>query len=885
MAEDDDSGFGSGSLIDYTASRSGTYTIKVAGYSSSDRGTYELSVSRHQPPPPDSCVARLVGVNVQAKDDSGRTPLHYAAQDGDLPMVQCLLQVGAGVDVRQDADDATALHLASYFGHDWIVGLLLVNGANVRAATDDGRTPLHLAAEKDHDAVVELLLAAGADPNVQDGNGNTPLYLAVAEDHDAVAARLLAVGADPNVAEKRGNTPLHRAAARGDWVTVARLLEAGADITHQNRGRTTPPNVAANAEHYCLAVQMVAHDPEAWFGGKLWSEVVKEGKKHGLVHAAGHVMFHLLAAAGMTIPATVTGIGMLGLMALWADDALELGIQVGDWEQNSRAALAWVDQCRKSQEGVLQCRDAWGASAVRYRVRRGPGTQHAHTGRYVRGGQPVCELHRDQGWVFVRLADGETGWVHADGLTHRRPTPGSTPATPPTPTPTFTPTPGPTPATPLPPTPTFTPTPGPDPIIQVGQRRSGRVERGVNNRFGVSLQAGTRYRFEVSLGTLDDSVLTLYSPTGVEVASNDDFGDSRASRIDYTPTHAGVHQVLVAGYDNNTGTYELSVSRLDLPPPTPTFTPTPGPDPIIQVGQRRSGRVERGVNNRFGVSLQAGTRYRFEVSLGTLDDSVLTLYSPTGVEVASNDDFGDSRASRIDYTPTHAGVHQVLVAGYDNNTGTYELSVSRLDLPPPTPTFTPVPATPPPPTPTFTPVPATPPPPTPTFTPVPATPPPPTPTSTPPPPTPEPLVSAACAARLQGMDIEAPNSNGWPPLTQAAAAGDLTLIQCLVAAGADVQRVAAGTSPLHMAADRGHADIVAYLLQQGADVNARAGGGRWTPLHSAANTGMTEVVSVLLQAGADVHAQDTEGRTPLTKAMQGGHDQVAELLRRAGASR
>ncbi len=87
---------------------------------------------------------------------------------------------------------------------------------------------------------------------------------------------------------------------------------------------------------------------------------------------------------------------------------------------------------------AASCRDAWGASAVAYRVRQGPGTGHAHTGKYVSAGQPVCELRRDQGWVFVRLADGTTGWVHADGITNQRPTPTpvptSTPAAPPTPT-------------------------------------------------------------------------------------------------------------------------------------------------------------------------------------------------------------------------------------------------------------------------------------------------------------------------------------------------------------------------------------------------------------------------------------------------------------------
>lgn len=83
------------------------------------------------------------------------------------------------------------------------------------------------------------------------------------------------------------------------------------------------------------------------------------------------------------------------------------------------------------------CRDAWGASAVAYRVRTGPGTNHAHTGLYLQAGQPVCELDRSQGWVRIRLAEGTTGWVHADGVTNLQPAPAprATPTPAPSPTP------------------------------------------------------------------------------------------------------------------------------------------------------------------------------------------------------------------------------------------------------------------------------------------------------------------------------------------------------------------------------------------------------------------------------------------------------------------
>ena len=63
------------------------------------------------------------------------------------------------------------------------------------------------------------------------------------------------------------------------------------------------------------------------------------------------------------------------------------------------------------------CTSARGTHAAGYRVRQGPGVQHAPTGRYVLAGQSVCVLQHDQGWALIRLADGATGWVHGAGIT------------------------------------------------------------------------------------------------------------------------------------------------------------------------------------------------------------------------------------------------------------------------------------------------------------------------------------------------------------------------------------------------------------------------------------------------------------------------------------
>ena len=117
---------------------------------------------------------------------------------------------------------------------------------------------------------------------------------------------------------------------------------------------------------------------------------------------------------------------------------------------------------------------------------------------------------------------------------------------------------------------------------------------------------------------------------------------------------------------------------------------------------------------------------------------------------------------------------------------------------------------------------------------------------------------------------------------------DPTLLELTLDAGADVNAKDSydGTG-LIRAADRGHAAIVRRLLDTDLDVDHvnRLG---WTALLEAVVLGdggprHTEVVRLLAEGGVDVNIADRDGVTPLAHARRNGYDEIAEILRRAGA--
>ncbi|CAH1231749.1 TRPA1 [Branchiostoma lanceolatum] len=214
---------------------------------------------------------------INAGDNNGCVPLHYAAKSGFIDSLKCLLEAGAN---RKEVDDndQTALHKASRHGHLNVAEFLLkVDDAQdrkmlVRAEDRLGRQALHEAAAHGHHRIVQLLLHNQA-AITETTDGSSPLHLAVqCGDLNTVMTLLEVHRESLHWTDVNGDTPLHVAARENHAHLIDTLLyegnlpEEGAAMRENNKHQNAL-DVAIEADAQEAAIAMAKH--------KLWRKVLK----------------------------------------------------------------------------------------------------------------------------------------------------------------------------------------------------------------------------------------------------------------------------------------------------------------------------------------------------------------------------------------------------------------------------------------------------------------------------------------------------------------------------------------------------------------------------------------------------------------------------------
>lgn len=274
----------------------------------------------------DLCKAQIL-------DDQGMVPLHRAAQNNHVTVVNYLLDQGAQVDPR-DTQGRTPLFLAASVGGTASVQTLMDHGADITVKDTELRSPLHVAIgnsstiealmksssakalviEKDVTGYTAVHYAARAGYfqdialfvsknkpalKVTSDSLDTPLHIAARYGWLEIAEKLLGKRNVRviNLQNNQGKTPLHYACYEGHEQIVQHLLAAGATIESDHHDRTPLHMAAIKGSERCVEVLLDVH-PEC-----LNAVDNHQNTALNMAATAGHasLVSHLLSLKGQEI--------------------------------------------------------------------------------------------------------------------------------------------------------------------------------------------------------------------------------------------------------------------------------------------------------------------------------------------------------------------------------------------------------------------------------------------------------------------------------------------------------------------------------------------------------------------------------------------------------
>ena len=255
------------------------------------------------------------GIAVNAKNDTGNTPLHFAARfNPRVDVLNFLISEGADGYAKNNGggtpwdvasgekknilrealspppSSISDIFDAAQWGTVNDVFFFLTRGVNVNQSDTNGRTPLHLSALRSNpDAeIVRLLLERGAGPSIpaRCHDGWTPLHEAAGHAGLTAVRYLVERGAEIDVLDPNlGRTPLHCAAiSNSDGAVLGYLVEKGAILNRRDKHGETPLHLAAkfNSEEvlrYLVSLPQIETRPENTNGKTPLDVASTEAKK------------------------------------------------------------------------------------------------------------------------------------------------------------------------------------------------------------------------------------------------------------------------------------------------------------------------------------------------------------------------------------------------------------------------------------------------------------------------------------------------------------------------------------------------------------------------------------------------------------------------------
>ncbi|GEM69046.1 hypothetical protein SMI01S_26520 [Sphingobacterium mizutaii NBRC 14946 = DSM 11724] len=153
--------------------------------------------------------------------------IHEACAAGLTEQVQFMVDQKPDVINELSSHGFYPLGIASHFGKEDIVRILLRNGANPNSSSQNGYQvfPIHSALSNGQNTIAKMLIEAGAEVNVLQSSRISPLHLAAQQGNIDMIIVLLEHGANIAIRNDFGQTASDMAAEKG-FPEIAEILKA-----------------------------------------------------------------------------------------------------------------------------------------------------------------------------------------------------------------------------------------------------------------------------------------------------------------------------------------------------------------------------------------------------------------------------------------------------------------------------------------------------------------------------------------------------------------------------------------------------------------------------------------------------------------------------------
>ena len=216
-------------------------------------------------------------VNCKFKD---LTPLMLATHEGHIEIMKLLLTNGA--DINAQSEDGTTAVLVAAAGKKENLAIFLINNrASVLILDKNKRSLAHHASYAGMFSLLSKVLQKGCDPNLQDVEGDTALHDAIVKCHDKAVDLLLA---RPTInlilTNNKDFNPLIFAALKQNNYATTKLLEKCPDLVNKTKkDGSTALHVAAINDHREVAETLITKDADV---------DQKDNNGHTPIHLACH---------------------------------------------------------------------------------------------------------------------------------------------------------------------------------------------------------------------------------------------------------------------------------------------------------------------------------------------------------------------------------------------------------------------------------------------------------------------------------------------------------------------------------------------------------------------------------------------------------------------